>query len=330
MSILNFYNTRSCNDDYVPVPHMSRSAYIDYTNENDSYINNYPGANIQFRETVGEFKLIADSCFEPDAHLEEVDASLSEPSCYVSPDYEEDYDDDYDEYCIECHEKKQIGFDMCNDCLYLFSSPVSVDETYVNGEDLELNREMFPWELDSRDSALARNSDGEPAPYLNKTNDDLPDINVFLKTASLKTLNEKFHSNQALSMEDYEELEKYSHKTQLSLLDSVSYSRHCHRCGDDMAEKRFKQIYCCENCEIAVEVYENDCIHTKLSNGSCKICSNKSNLAFNMRYDVLITNERIKFVREFAKENRLTMTIAIPVYAELNDCGEDCKLCYRS
>jgi hypothetical protein len=33
-------------------------------------------------------------------------------------------------------------------------------------------------------------------------------------------------------------------------------------------------------------------------------------------------------VREYAKEQRLTITDAIPLYAELNDCGKDCKLCY--
>ena len=366
MSSSRFYTMRSCNDDYVPEPKMSRSAYIDYTNETGNYINNCPEANIQFRETVKGFPMIPESSLKPDAHLETLDArmeelyktdtimmelNLSEPEGNVRPDFDEeevdDFDDDnyeeyslsdrfnndeddIDDYCMECHKKKAIGFDLCNDCLYLLSSPVSNEE---RGEILNLER-GFPAHLCTRDSAIARDSNGEPIPYKNGTNDDLPDVNVLLKTLSLNSLNKHFHINQALSMEDYKELEKYSHKTQLSLLEGVSYSRQCHRCGDDMGEKRYKEIYCCDDCEIAVEVYENDCIYANLSNLlpnhkiDCKICSRKSNFAFNMRYDVYFNNDRIKQVRDFAKERRLTMTTAIGRYAEVNDCGKDCNLCY--
>jgi hypothetical protein len=350
---------------------MSRSAYIDYTNEKGNYINNYPEANIQFRETVKGFPMIPDSSLEHDARLDALDArmeelyktdtimmelTLSEPEDNIRPDFDEEeyddfeelYDDNYeeyslsdrfnddeddidkDEYCMECREKKSIGFDLCNDCLYLLSSPVSNEE-----RDETLNLEpVFPAHLCSRDSAIARDSDGEPIPYKNGTNDDLPDVNVLIKTLSLNSLNKQFHVNQALSMEDYEELEKYSHKTQLSLLESVSYSRQCHRCGDDMGEKRYKEIYCCDDCEIAVEVYENDCIYANLRRLlpiheiDCKICSRKSNFAFNMKYDVALSEIRIQNVRKFAKEHRIKMSDAIPRYAELNDCGKDCDLCY--
>ena len=363
MSSSRFYTTRSCNDDYVPEPKMSRSAYIDYTN--NDYMNNDIGSNIQFRETVKGFPMIPDSSLKPDAHLEALDArmeelyktdpimmelNLSEPEGNIRPDFDEEenddfeelYDDNYeeyslsdrfkdDEYCMECHEKKSIGFDLCNDCLYLLSSSVSNEEI-----DETLNLEGgFPAHLCTRDSAIARDSNGEPIPYNNQTNDDLPDINVFIKTLSLKELNKKFHVNQALSMEDYLALENYSQKTQLSLLEGVSYSRQCHRCGDDMGEKRYKEIYCCDDCEIAVEVYENDCFYANLRRLlpiheiDCKICSRKSNFAFNMRYGVYFNNDRIKRVRDFAKERRLTMTTAIGSYAEVNDCGKDCKLCYN-
>lgn len=365
MSSSRFYTMRSCNDDYVPEPKMSRSAYIDYRNKTGNYINNYPEANIQFRETVKGFPMIPDSRLEPDAHLESIDArmeelyktdtimmelNLSEPEGNIRPDFDEEenddfeelYDDNYEEYslsdrfnddedCMECHEKKAIGFDLCNDCLYLLSSSVSNEE-----RDETLNLEpVFPVHLCSRDSAIARDSNGEPIPYNNKTNDDLPDVNVLIKRLSLEELNKQFHVNQALSMEDYLELEKYSYKTQLSLLEGVSYSRQCHRCGDDMGEKRYKEIYCCDDCEIAVEVYENDCIYANLRRLlpiheiDCKICNRKSNFAFNIRYGVYFNNDRIKRVRDFAKERRLTMTTAIGRYAEVNDCGKDCKLCYN-
>ena len=371
MKSSRFYTTRSCNDDYVPEPQMSRSAYIDYTNENDNYINNYPKANIQFRETVKGIPLIPDSLLEPHAHLEALDArmeelyktdtimmelTLSEPEDNIRPDFDEKEDDDFeelyndnyeeyslsdrfnddeddidkDEYCMECREKKSVGFDLCNDCLYLLSSPASNEE-----RDETLNLEpAFPAHLCTRDSAIARDSDGEPIPYNNQTNDDLPDINVLIKTLSLNSLNKHFHVNQALSMEDYLALENYSQKTQLSLLEGVSYSRQCHRCGDDMGEKRYKEIYCCDDCEIAVEVYENDCIYANIRRLlpiheiDCKICSRKSNFAFNMRYGVYFNNDRIKRVRDFAKEHRLTMTTAIGRYAEVNDCGKECNLCY--
>jgi len=199
---------------------------------------------------------------------------------------------------------------------------------------------LFPVNLCSRDSAIARDSDGAPIPYQNATNDDLPDINVFIKTLLLEGLNKKLHSNHALSMEDYLELEKYSYKTQLTLTDSVQYSQNCHYCADEMGENRFKQIYCCDDCEIAVEVYERECIHTKLSKihgeseseNDCKICSRKGNFAFNLRYGVTLSEIRIQNVRKFAKEHRITITEAIVRYAELNDCGncgKDCELCYN-
>ena len=194
----------------------------------------------------------------------------------------------------------------------------------------------FPVYICSRDSAIARDSNGEPIPYKNGTNDDLPDINVFIKTLSLQRLNENFHINHALTMEDFIELEKYSYKTQLSLFDSVSYSRHCHQCGDEMGENRYKEIYCCDDCEIAVEVYERECITVKLSKmqgeskNECKICSRKGNFAFNMRYGVTLSEIRIQNVRKFAQERRIKMSDAIVRYAELNDCGKDCKLCYSS
>jgi hypothetical protein len=208
------------------------------------------------------------------------------------------------------------------------------DHDENNDEDYDENNEEFPVYLCSRDSAIARDSEGEPIPYRNATNDDLPDMNVFLKRMSLQSLNEQFDSKFALTMEDYLELEKYSYKTQLSLTDSVKYSRFCHCCNKSMGENRFKRVYCCDECEITVEVDDGDCICVKLCNApcknklSCKICSRKGNFIFNLRYGVTLSEIRIQKVREYAKEQRLTITDAIPLYAELNDCGKDCKLCY--
>jgi hypothetical protein len=191
-------------------------------------------------------------------------------------------------------------------------------------DDEVLSNPVFPLYLCSRDSAIARDNDGSPIPYRNKTNDDLPDLNVFIKTLSLQRLNEQADCNFALTMEDYLQLEKYSYKTQLSLLDSVSYSRHCHHCTKDMDENRFKQVYCSDDCEIAVEVDEQDCICGK----QCKICSRKSNFAFNIRYGVTLSEISLQKVRTLAKEQRITISEAITRYAELNDCGKDCELCY--
>jgi len=237
-----------------------------------------------------------------------------------------------------------------------------VIEEYTNdwqfGKDLKEREKEFPWEFESsvdkdkfvieeeeedddwyrpsRDSAIARDSDGAPIPYQNATNDDLPDMNVFIKTLLLEGLNKKLHSNHALTMEDYVELEKYSYKTQLSLTDSVQYSRHCHHCLDEMGENRYKEIYCSDNCEIAVEVYQGECIYSKLCKETdkgepgCKICSCKGNFAFNLRYGVYLSEIRIQNVRKFAQEHRIKMSDAIVRYSELNDCGRDCKLCYSS
>ena len=109
-----------------------------------------------------------------------------------------------------------------------------VIEEYTNdwqfGKDLKEREKEFPWEFESlvdkakfvieeeedddwyrpsRDSAIARDSDGAPIPYQNATNDDLPDMNVFIKTLLLEGLNKQLHSNHALTMEDYLELEKF-------------------------------------------------------------------------------------------------------------------------
>ena len=240
---------------------------------------------------------------------------------------------DRDEFVIEEYTNDwQFGKDLKErekEFPWEFESPVDKDKFIIEEEDDD-------WYRSSRDSAIARDSDGNPIPYKNRTNDDLPDINVFIKTLLLKELNQKFHSNHALTMEDFLELEKYSHKTQLSLFDSVSYSRHCHQCGDDMGEKRYKEIYCCDDCEIAVEVYERECITVKLSKmqgeseNECKICSRKGNFAFYMRYGVTLSEIRIQNVRKYAQERRIKMSDAIVRYAELNDCGKDCELCYSS
>ena len=147
MSSSRFYNMRSCNDDYVGEPRMSRSAYIDYTNENIEYINKYPEANIKFRETVRDFTCIPDAKLEAlDAHMEALynretitmELTLSEPEDNDRPDFDEDLEDDYDdnyeeyslsdrfndddddEYCSECNEKREIvayGWRNANDNL---------------------------------------------------------------------------------------------------------------------------------------------------------------------------------------------------------------------
>ena len=200
---------------------------------------------------------------------------------------------------------------------------MEVNNTPIIDDEVQSNP-VFPVYLCSRDSAIARDSEGEPIPYKNGTNDDLPDINVFIKTLSLQRLNEQVDCKFALTMEDYLQLEKYSHKTQLSLIDSIQYSRNCHHCTKDMDENRFKQVYCSDNCEIAVEVDERDCICGK----QCKICSRKGNFAFYMRYGVTLNEIRIQNVRKYAQKHRITMTESIARYAELNYCGKDCELCY--
>jgi hypothetical protein len=246
-------------------------------------------------------------------------------------DEEDDHRDDFvieEEYTNDW----QFGKDLKErekEFPWEFESPVDKDKFVIEEEDND------DWYRPSRDSAIARDSDGAPIPYKNATNDDLPDLNVFIKTLLLEGLNKQLHSNHALTMEHYLELEKYSYKTQLSLLDSVKYSQNCHNCGDEMGENRFKEIYCCEDCEIAVEVYERNCISTNLcretdeSENYCKICSRKGNFAFNMRYGVTLTEIRIQNVRKFAQEHRIKMSDAITRYSELNDCGKECKLCYN-
>jgi hypothetical protein len=246
---------------------------------------------------------------------------------------------DRDEYVTEEYTNDwQFGKDLKErekEFPWEFESPVNRDDFVIEEEEEENN----DWHRPSRDSAIARDSDGAPIPYKNATNDDLPDINMFIKTLLLKELNKQFHSNHALTMEDYLELEKYSYKTQLNLFDSVKYSRHCHQCGDEMGENRFKHIYCCDDCEIAVEVYERKCIYVKLSKiqgkseseseTDCKICSSKGIFEFNLRYGVNLSEIRIQNVRKFAQERRIKMSDAIPMYAEINDCGKECKLCYN-
>jgi hypothetical protein len=258
-------------------------------------------------------------------------------------DDEEDYDeeDHRDEFVTEKEYTNdwQFGKDLKErekEFPWEFDSPVDKNKFVIEEEEEE--EDNNDWYRPSRDSAIARDSDGAPIPYKNATNDDLPDLNVFIKTLLLEGLNKQLHSNHALTMEDFLELEKYSYKTQLSLFDSVKYSQHCHSCGDEMVENRFKEIYCCDNCEIAVEVYERNCIYTNLykdmdkneSENYCKICSRKGNFAFNMRYGVNLTEIRIQNVRKFAQEHRIKMSDAITRYSELNDCGKECKLCYSS
>ena len=243
---------------------------------------------------------------------------------------------DRDEYVTEEYTNDwQFGKDLKErekEFPWEFESPINRDDFVIEEEEENNNN----WHRHSRDSAIMRDSDGEPIPYKNATNDDLPDINVFIKTLLLKELNKQFHSNHVLTMEHFLELEKYSHKTQVNLFDSVKYSRHCHQCGDEMGENRFKQIYCCDDCEIAVEVYERECITIKLSKmqgkseNECKICSRKGNFAFNMRYGVTLSEIRIQNVRKFAQERLIKISDAIPLYAEMNDCGKECKLCYSS
>ena len=77
-----------------------------------------------------------------------------------------------------------------------------------NEDEIYYSKPVFPMYLCTRDSAITRDRDGNPIPYKNGTNDDLPDINVFIKTLLLKELNKKFHINHALTMEDFLELEK--------------------------------------------------------------------------------------------------------------------------
>ena len=66
------------------------------------------------------------------------------------------------------------------------NTPMTIDELRCDSDDECVNEHVFPVYLCTRDSAITRDNDGNPIPYKNATNDDLPDINVFIKTLLFK------------------------------------------------------------------------------------------------------------------------------------------------
>ena len=122
------------------------------------------------------------------------------------------------------------------------------------------------------------------------------------------------------SIREYEKLQIFSKKAQLSLLDGVCYSTYCHSCSKDMYEKRYDSLYCCDECEKAVEVKCEQCIYTETL---CKICDYKNNDTFNIRYGVNYTTEEVDMTIEYAKEHDLTMNEAMNYLSACHYCGRD-------
>ena len=122
------------------------------------------------------------------------------------------------------------------------------------------------------------------------------------------------------SIREYEKLQIFSKKVQLSLLDGVCYSTYCHYCCQDMYEKQYDSLYCCDECEKAVEVKCEQCIYSETL---CKICDYKNDDTFNIRYGVNYTTEEVNMTIEYAKEHDLTMIEAMDYLSACHYCGRD-------
>ena len=82
-------------------------------------------------------------------------------------------------------------------------------------------------------------------------------------TEELDNFNENNEIGYTISsIEEYEKLQIFSKKAQLSLIDGVCYSTYCHYCCEEMDEKRYDNLYCCDECEKAVEVNCEQCIYS--------------------------------------------------------------------
>lgn len=141
---------------------------------------------------------------------------------------------------------------------------------------------------------------------------------------------DNFNSNNEIgcvisSIGEYEKLQIFSKKTQLSLIDGVCYSMYCHYCCKEMNEERYDKLYCCDECEKAVEVKCEQCIYSETL---CKICDYKNNGTFNIRYGVNYNNEDIETTLKYAKEHDLTMYEAMDYLSVCHYCGRDTPYAY--
>ena len=126
------------------------------------------------------------------------------------------------------------------------------------------------------------------------------------------------------SIGEYEKLQLFSKKVQLSLIDGVYYSLYCHYCCEDLNEKQYDNLYCCDECENAVEVKHEKCIYGK---SLCKICDYKDNGTFNIRYGVNYNKEDIDTTLNYAKEHDLTIYEAMEYLSVCHFCGRDMLYC---
>ena len=119
------------------------------------------------------------------------------------------------------------------------------------------------------------------------------------------------------SIHEYEKLQIFSKKTQLSLLDGVCYSTYCHYCCQDMYEKRYDSLYCCDECEKAVEVKCEQCIYS---------CEDLKRHVFNLHMSGIGNNLKQTtpvVVREAPHRGPTTVGFKyLPVYSETL-----CKIC---
>ncbi len=136
---------------------------------------------------------------------------------------------------------------------------------------------------------------------------------------------DNFNSNNEIgcfitSIGEYEKLQLFSKKVQLSLIDGVCYSTYCHYCCKEMNEERYDKLYCCDECENAVEVKCEQCIYSETL---CKICDYKDNGTFNIRYGVNYNKEDIDTTLNYAKEHDLTIYEAMEYLSVCHFCGRD-------
>ncbi len=141
---------------------------------------------------------------------------------------------------------------------------------------------------------------------------------------------DNFNSNNEIgcvisSIGEYEKLQIFSKKTQLSLIDGICYSTYCHYCCKEMNEERYDKLYCCDECEKAVEVNCEQCIYSETF---CKICDYKDNGTFNTRYGVNYNNEDIETTLKYAKKHDLTMYEAMDYLSVCHYCGRDTPYAY--
>lgn len=141
---------------------------------------------------------------------------------------------------------------------------------------------------------------------------------------------DNFNSNNEIgcvisSIGEYEKLQIFSKKTQLSLIDGVCYSTYCHYCCKEMNEERYDKLYCCDECENAVEVKCKQCIYSETL---CKICDYKDNGTFNTRYGVNYNKEDIDATLKYAKKHDLTIYEAMEYLSVCHYCGRDTPYAY--